>query len=160
GLLFFVPVLQWMRYADWRMYFTWIGLALYCSLYFPVAFGLARYLDRRTRIPLVLTLPVIWTALELFRAHFGTGFPWYFLGHTQHDLGAVIQIADVTGAYGVTFLVVAGNVALFELLSRWDRFALWLGLPETRSSRRGLVGQTAAVGLLIAGVLVYGFWRL
>src|SRR5262249_42364656 len=46
GLLFFVPILQWMRVADPRMYFTWIGLALYCSLYFPLALGLLRFLDR------------------------------------------------------------------------------------------------------------------
>jgi hypothetical protein len=28
GLAFYLPALQWMRVADPRMYFTWVGLAL------------------------------------------------------------------------------------------------------------------------------------
>src|SRR5437879_685083 len=63
GLAFFLPVLQWMRVADPRMYFTWILLAIYCSLYFPLGIFLARVLDRR-RVPLVIGVPVVWTALE------------------------------------------------------------------------------------------------
>src|SRR5438477_11911301 len=31
GLAFFVPALQWVRVADPRMFYTWIGLSLYCS---------------------------------------------------------------------------------------------------------------------------------
>src|SRR5262245_29657913 len=36
GLWFFVPALSWMRVADYRMYATWLMLAVYCSCYFPV----------------------------------------------------------------------------------------------------------------------------
>src|SRR5438874_9519726 len=42
GSLFFWPVLQWMRVADYRMYATWAMLAFYCSLYFPAAIWLTR----------------------------------------------------------------------------------------------------------------------
>lgn len=160
GLLFFVPILQWMRVADERMYFTWLGLALYCSLYFPVTIGLVRYLDRRTRLPLVLTLPVIWTALEFVRAHLLTGFPWYFLAHTQHDTVALIQIADVTGAYGVSFLVAAVNALIFDWLCRWNWYAKFNGLPPQPSSRLPLLLQSGCVAVALLGVLGYGFWRL
>src|SRR5205823_1156060 len=64
GLLFFGPVLQWMRVADWRMYFTWAMLATYCAVYFPAAVWLLRRLDRATRLPLTMTLPLVWTGLE------------------------------------------------------------------------------------------------
>src|SRR6476469_9815282 len=64
GLAFYVPILQWFRVADVRMYFAWIFLALYCALYFPAAIALVRFLESRTRLPLVVTLPVVWTALE------------------------------------------------------------------------------------------------
>ena len=48
GLAFFGPALQWMRVADPRMIITWIFLALYCSIYFPLGLFLVRFLDRRT----------------------------------------------------------------------------------------------------------------
>src|SRR5262245_15582622 len=42
GSALFWPVLQWMRVADLRMYATWAMLAVYLSLYFPVAILLVR----------------------------------------------------------------------------------------------------------------------
>ena len=149
GLALFGPALQWMRVADPRMIFTWIFLALYCSLYFPLGLFCVRFLDRRTGLPLVLTLPVVWTALEFFRSWFGTGFSWYLLGHTQHDYLPVIQFADLTGAYGVTFLVVAVNAVLFEALYR--RGGLWTG---------AFLIPAGAVAVALAAALGYGEWRL
>ncbi len=146
GLLFFFPALQWMRVADPRMVFTWILLAIYCSLYFPVGVLLTRALDRR-RVPLVLALPVVWTALELLRSYVMGGFFWYYLAHSQHDFLPIIQISDVAGGYGVTFLVAAVNAVVFE----WA----W------RSARRPvLVFQSALVLLLFASCLLYGSVRM
>ncbi|MFL5245890.1 MAG: apolipoprotein N-acyltransferase [Gemmataceae bacterium] len=167
GLAFFVPVLQWMRVADPLMYFTWIGLAIYCSLYFPAGLALLRVLDRRTRLPLVVTVPVVWTGLEFFRAHFATGFGWYFLGHTQHDFLAIIQISDLAGAYAVTFLLAAVNALMFELLSsfcaplspvlRGEGLGA-RGLPLRKSATT--LWQTAAVLLAVAASWGYGAYRL
>lgn len=151
GLAFFWPAIQWMRVADPRMYGTWAMLATYCAVYFPAAVFLLRKLDRGTRLPLSVTLPVVWTALELLRAHLMTGFPWYFLGHAQHDVLPIIQISDLTGAYGVTFLVAAVNGLFFELLAARS----W---PS--DSRVSLRMQAFAVVLLVAAGLGYGFWRL
>src|SRR5262249_54612485 len=158
---FFVATLQWMRVADEMMYITWILLALHCSLFFLVKMFLVRTLDRRFHLPLALTVPVVWSALEYTRAHFMTGFPWYFLGHTQHDFLPVIQISDVTGVYGVTFVVAAVNAVVLEWLLRSARFSAFLGLAEPeRPGWRSPVWQTAFVGVLLAAVLGYGFWRL
>ena len=46
GLLFFFPILQWIRVADYRMYATWIALSLHCSLFVPIGIWLVRRLDR------------------------------------------------------------------------------------------------------------------
>jgi apolipoprotein N-acyltransferase len=162
GLVFCWPVMQWMRVADPRMYFTWMILATYCSLYFPLALYLIRFFDRRTSLPLVIAAPIVWTALEFFRSTFCTGFAWYMLGHTQHDLLPVIQIADLTGAYGVTFLVAAVNALLFETLygRRW--FRAWLAGDDAppRWDRLALLGQGFFVLIALAGTVAYGSWRL
>ncbi len=162
GLAFFWPVLQWMRVADPRMYATWAMLATYCSVYFPLSLWLLRWLDRRTRLPLVLTLPVVWVALEFLRGHAMTGFPWYFLAHTQHDFLPLIQISDLTGAYGVSFLVAAVNGLLFEIL--WQRG--WFRPGEPGASAPGVQRKVALLGwaVLLLGVtlgaLAYGVWQM
>jgi apolipoprotein N-acyltransferase len=162
GLAFYLPALQWMRVADPRMYFTWIGLALYCSLYFPLGLFFVRFLDRRTRLPLVLTLPVVWTALEFFRSWFCTGFSWYLLGHTQHDCLPLIQIADLTGAYGVSFLVAAVNAVLFEALYRWQWFRTRFAGPDAPAPQRpfAVAVQAAVVAAVLLAAVGYGAWRL
>jgi apolipoprotein N-acyltransferase len=152
GLCFYFPALQWMRVADARMYATWCLLAFYCSLYVPICVLFVRALDRRG-LPLVLTLPAVWTGFELVRSHLLGGFFWYFLGHTQHDFLPLIQIADVTGGHGITFLVAAVNAIIFE----WAWHAA--GWPFA-VRRPVLVFQSALVLLVFAGFLVYGSIRM
>lgn len=185
GLVFYYSALQWLRHADDREmaqiagfvieggsltwspagivikggHLTWSALAIYSSFYLPVAILLLRRLDRRTRLPLTLTLPLVWTALEFIRAHLMTGFPWYFLGHTQHGFLPLIQVSDLAGAYAVTFVVAAVNGLVFELICRSPRVRVALRLPEHEGlwSPRG---QVIAVGVLLAAALGYGFVRL
>jgi apolipoprotein N-acyltransferase len=162
GLVFFVAAIQWMRVADPRMVYTWLALSLHCSLFVVVGIFLIRQLDRHTPLPLVVTVPAVWTALEYSRAHLLGGFPWYFLGHTQHDFLAVIQVSDLAGAYGVTFLVAAVNALVFEWLYRSRAVRRFLALPE-EPPRLGLAGLGLCSGLVVlagAADLGYGAWRL
>lgn len=148
GLAFFIPALQWLRVADLHMYFTWAGLSLYCSAYLPLALFLLRRLDRGWRLPLALTVPAVWVPLEWFRGHFGSGFPWYFLGHSQHGFLPLIQVADLGGAYAVTALVAGANGALTD----------WLLPAPARPRVR--TAATVGVALLLGGSLGYGAWQL
>ena len=54
-----------------------------------------------------------WVAVEMLRARLLGGFPWIFLGVSQYQLVPLIQIASVTGVYGVSFLVAWFSLALF-----------------------------------------------
>jgi apolipoprotein N-acyltransferase len=171
GLAFFEPVLWWMHAADGLrdtplslgpMTAGACALGVYCALYFPLAILLLRRLERRSRLPLVLTLPVVWTGLEFVRSVFGTGFPWYFLGHSQHDFLPIIQIADLGGAYLVTFLVAAVNAALFECLFAWPalRTLFHLRGPASGDRWRRRLLLTGGVAALVLAALIYGDWRL
>ncbi len=179
GGVFFVAALQWMRVADPRMFWTWFALAFYCSLYFPLAIWLTRVLDRRTPLPLVVSFPAVWVALEYVRTYALTGFPWYFLAHSQHDYLTIIQVTDLGGAYAVSVLVAVVNALAFDLLYQFPGVRGWLLLrapqPEARTFgddwpglgeaflaqwRRGLLVETIGAALLVAGAYVYGGWRL
>jgi apolipoprotein N-acyltransferase len=156
ALVFFVPALSWMRVAHEAMFYSWLGLSLYCSWFSPPAIWLVRRLDRRGW-PLALSVPVVWTALELLRTHLLGGFPWYFLGHSQHNFLAVIQIADLAGVSAVTFLVAAVNGVIAEWLFTRPRLRESLG-ADVRRPRLSL--QLGALAITIAAVLTYGGWRL
>jgi apolipoprotein N-acyltransferase len=182
GSLFFWPVLQWMRVADpdfHRMYYTWAMLAFYCSLYFPAAVWLTRALDQRTGLPLVVTFPAVWVALEYLRSFLMTGFAWYLLGHTQHEFLAIIQVTDLGGAFAVSLLVAVVNALVFDLLYQFPGVRAFLHLKppaaETRtfgddwpemgdfllsSWRRGILIETFLAVVLVGAAYLYGTWRL
>ncbi len=61
-----------------------------------------------------LTGAAAWVGLEMIRAHFLGGFPWNLLGTSQYQLTPLIQIASITGVYGVSFLVVWVSLSLFS----------------------------------------------
>ncbi|MFO0968684.1 MAG: apolipoprotein N-acyltransferase [Gemmataceae bacterium] len=122
GFAFFLPSLYWMGVADPRMILAWILLAVYCALYFPVAMVLIRAIDRTGRAPLWLSVPLVWVGLEFIRSIMLSGFAWYYLGHSQHEFTRLIQMADLGGAYLVSFLVAAVNGWIVECLYRWPEF--------------------------------------
>ncbi len=88
-------------------------LGSYVALY---AVGYAK-LRRAAPSLLFLTAPGLWVSLELLRTYFLSGLPWALLGYSQYRWLAIIQFADHTGVYGVSFLIVLVNLALTELMN-------------------------------------------
>ncbi len=93
---------------------------------------------------LVFVLPFVWVALEfgLTYAPF-SGFPWTLMAYTQPPVSRLVQFADITGAYGVSWLVAFGNTVIFGLI---------------RGHFRKTGASLLAVGILAA--VAYGSWRL
>ncbi|HJT21153.1 MAG TPA: apolipoprotein N-acyltransferase [Nitrospira sp.] len=91
-------------------------LSTFFALY-PAAWCAAiSWLNRHQR-SLIFTAPALWILLDYVRAHAGfMAFPWGTLAQTQHQNLAILQIATVTGEYGVTFLIVLGNVAVASII--------------------------------------------
>ncbi len=97
-------------------------LCAYLALY-PALFGAALIHIRKNHPSLAfLAAPALWTALELARTYVFSGFPWSLLGYTQYTALPVIQAADITGVYGISFLIVLVNAALAELVFDRKRF--------------------------------------
>ena len=57
-------------------------------------------------------MSALWVGIEMFQARLLGGYPWNFLGVTQFENKPLIQIASVTGVYGVSFLIVWLSVNL------------------------------------------------
>ena len=120
-------------------------LVAYQGLHWGVwAFCINRFRDRWPRISLTLLAPVVMTALELLMPFI---FNWY-LAITQAWVLPVIQVAELTGPLGVTFLIMLGNGLLYDLLRAGRVRQPWPRTPLIAGS------ATLAVALL------FGFIRL
>ncbi|MEM6799143.1 MAG: apolipoprotein N-acyltransferase, partial [Planctomycetota bacterium] len=67
--------------------------------------------------------PVVWTGLELVQGHLFSGFLMGALSHTQAWYPDVIQIAALTGAYGVSFVIMVFAAGAVDAVSEiiWRR---------------------------------------
>lgn len=103
----FFPILGWLALAAYLALFTGAWTWLIGGLPFPASLWSGR---------LFWTLggAAAWVALEMVRARLLGGFPWSFIGISQYKLVPLIQLASVTGVYGVSFLVVWFSLALLS----------------------------------------------
>lgn len=124
-------------------------MAAYLALFVAAAASLTRFAEDHSVSPL-LAFPFLWVALEYVRAHLLTGFPWASLGYTQYRTLPLIQIADITGVYGVSFLILLVNLFLYQLW-RWVRGKDGATYP--------FLATATAVPLLLLAIF-YGFISL
>ena len=127
GVLFFSFIIYWLSHVT---LFGLIVLVLYLSLYFGIFGGLVKFFWERSRYlpvpPYIRTLivlffpPVLWGTLEFIRTHLLTGFGWALLGYSQYLTLPVIQIADITGVYGVSFLIVLVNTGVYLMIRNFN----------------------------------------
>ena len=117
-----------------------------------IVFGLGvlftrSFLRRGSLFLAAFAFPVYWVTCEYLDAMASPHSTWGNLAYTQMDFLPLIQIASVTGLWGISFVVFlfAGTVAaLFSGAGKlWQRRALAI-----------------AVGFVISAVLVFGEWRL
>lgn len=146
GFLFFFGTLGWFIYV------TYVGalvLIAYLSLYFAL-FGLAyRFFKHLPTLSRILVLSSVWVALEFLRAHCISGFSWASLAHSQYQNIYLIQMADITGFYGVSFLIIAVNILIT------------LTIQQVKDYKKNSITKSqVVVFILILIAFAYGLWRV
>ncbi len=149
GVVFFMFLLRWLDYTfqnysqiPWPL--TWLpilALAGYCGLYTGLVAAAVSWIGRRRGTGWGLAVaPFLWVAGEWVRGNFLSGFPWGLLGYSQAFVLPLIQIAEWTGVYGVSFLIGSVNAAFAGVaLLGW---------------RRAVRGLAAAASLLLLSLAV------
>jgi apolipoprotein N-acyltransferase len=157
GFVFWLLAINWVRLSEpGTAWLAWLVMSLVLSFWWPAFVFLARVAVRRLQWPMMLAVPVVWVALEYARAYALTGFPWYYLAHSQYLYAPVIQIADFTGSLGISFVIAMANACWAELT---DPDGLGTATRRLQLGRRQVVGL-AALGLALGGTLGYGVYRL
>ncbi len=123
--------------------FTTFLLIAYMALYSAIFLVLAGRFD--------LSWPLfpwaaasLWVLLEWVQSWMISGFPWALLGNTLYETAPVLQLASLTGVYGLSFLLVLVNGALAQILFL---------------RRRPLVYGSGPLLVLVL-VLLWGYYRL
>jgi apolipoprotein N-acyltransferase len=120
-------------------------VSCYLAFYFAIFIGLSRVAVHGLHITPVVAAPVVWAGLEWARAHFLGGFAMAAVSHTQYRWPALLQICDIFGEFGVSFLIVLVGACLACMIPlAAQRRACWHAIP--------LAGALAAT-------FAYGHWR-
>ena len=170
GGIYFLGTVNWVtitmekygKLPAMASFFLMLLLVVYLGLYFGIFGFLLKYLSTQPAKPqlghllsLVILAPSLWVTLEFLKSHFLTGFPWMLLGYSQYRTLPMIQIADITSVYGVSFLIVMVNAALYLIIRRFWTDIGFKTQPITADL--AAIGITAFLVLLSLG---YGYWRL
>lgn len=104
----------------------------------------------------MLAVPIVWTGIEWIRCHFATGMGMVCLSHSQYLNPELIQVADLFGAYSLTFLMICFSTGMTLMLQQLT--LLRLGHRQF-SWLRMFVPPLSSVAMLVA-VVIYGQVRL
>lgn len=107
-------------------------------------------LRKKLALPLIVLIPTGWVVQEWALTWVFSGFPWELVGNALvNHLLVLAQFGDVFGVYGLSFWVMTGNVAAFEIYQYFKK----------KSDKFPLIPVTVFLCLFVL-ILVYGLWRM
>ena len=161
GAVQFFILLRWMpdvmkNYGAMSSLISWVVYALLVVVLacYPAAVcAFAKYIVLRRNERCLLLFPFVWIAMELLMSVSPfNGFPWLLAGYSQTGFLPVIQMADITGIYGVSFLLIFVNTAVAWFIHKKAPGAV---KTSFRNEKEAFVPLLAAI-VLTGGVLIYG----
>jgi apolipoprotein N-acyltransferase len=152
GLIFVLTCVPWIAevlsvHGGMSLAAGWGVLLLIASVW-GASIGLFAWIEQRLSLcSFTLALagaPFLWVSTEVLRTYLPEiSFPWGLLGYAPAENSALLQLATVTGIYGLSFLAAAFNALLV-----WSD----CGATEERKGRLGILGAALALLLLVVGI--------
>jgi apolipoprotein N-acyltransferase len=159
-MVFFLGIFDWILVISGYTILHHAILDLYLGSYIGLFGWVFCFIGKRRGAGQALVAaPFLWVSLEYIRSNLGfLALPWGLLAHSQYEQTPVIQIASLTGVYGISFLIVLANSAftgaLLPLADKVKGFKI--GHHQKPSIRERIVIWSAAFGAL-AITFIYGF---
>ena len=135
-------VVQTMLINYWLGTFNLLSLqfiTIYYLIIYTIFMIVTLWLHRNTGKFNFLVFPAAWVVFDYVRTYGFMGYPWGMPGTSQYGFIPLIQIASLTGVWGISFLVVLCNSVLSEVVSAiigdglkeesWNMKSLWKKIP-------------------------------
>ncbi len=119
GLLYWLATFYFVPIPHPALWAGWAAVSLYMAVYTPLSVAIGRTMIHRLNVPAAIAIPVVWTGIEWIRCHFATGMGMVCLSHSQARYPSLIQVAEVFGAYGVTFVIATVATCLSLAWRAW-----------------------------------------
>ena len=97
-------------------FISMILTVIYLSFNTVIIFMIWFYLKKYYKDYSIFLIPFIWTLVEYIKSYGLLAFPWISLANTQTDYLYLIQIAELTGIYGISFWITILNVVVYSFL--------------------------------------------
>lgn len=148
GAGFFASLLYWIAIFGTL---PLVGLAIFQGAFTAVFAVAGRLIGGRLGLWCrLILLPMLWISLEWFRSLGLLGFTWGNIGYSQYKVLPVIQIAEITGVLGVSFIIALANAALANML---------ISL-KAKDKRSPAFLQMSAAALVILASSLFGVTRI
>ncbi len=147
------------EFSVWTIGGTVLGYTGYNYMLFGFLYFLSRPSDAAkagVTIPRPLVIAVAWTGYEYLKSVGFLGYPWGLIAYPIAELGPAIQIAEMTGPWGLSFLGAYSAAAVAELIAKRGCTSA-AGIRRSEESATAHV--TAAASLIILASL-FGTVRL
>ena len=162
GLVHFAAILYWVGYPVyvyahmpmWAAVGAVFLLSLILSMYMGLFGGACSLLLPRP-VAFLLAAPVFFLATEYLRATLFSGFPWALLGASQAEQLRILQIADIFGVWGISFLIILGNISIYLMIQSYITNGRTLAQGE-----RATLLLVFIFPFLLAVSIFYGNYRI
>jgi len=115
GLLYFAGVTYWFVEYSFVFWLPIVG----CLTIFTLLFGIVLYfIYSKIEWPVlrIFLISAVWLSIEFLRCRTFLAFPWGMLGYSQHNFLPLMQMAKITGIYGVSLILILFNSILAETI--------------------------------------------
>ena len=157
GIVSYVIILYWIVYTVSKFgalpyyiaVFALILLASYLALYVALFAGFSKIILNRYKKLSFILIPSSWVFFEFLKSKLLTGFPWENLGCSQYLNIPFIQISNIIGVFGLSFIIVLVNYAIFGFIF----------LKSRLSKKQALFELFFVVSVFIL-VILYGYYNI
>ncbi len=149
------------EFSLWTLGGTVLGYALYNMVLAAYLHHVTRGTGRIIQTLRPFLIAAVWTGYEYLKSSGFLGYPWGLAGYPFHSILPLIQFIDITGIWGLSFVIVLFNATINELLiERYSFIPYIAGEKKVTWRDRVSTRYLAFTLIIVSAILIYGSFKM